>query len=66
MVTLRTLLLSAIKNALFIWGTTLVALTYFGNNHTLDQKMYLYLFGASLISLHFVLRSIKRSAYTPS
>ncbi len=66
MATLRTLLLTAIRNAMLIWGLTVITMTALSNKHLVDQKMYLYLFGASLISLHFVLKSIKRSAYTPS
>ncbi|ULQ53429.1 hypothetical protein [Flavihumibacter fluvii] len=62
MQTFRNLLLSAIKNAFLIWGTTIIAMTWTFGRPTAGQIFNFYCFGAGLVLIHFVIRASKRQS----
>jgi hypothetical protein len=62
MQTFRNFLLTAIKNAFLVWGTAIIAMTWFLGRPNAVQLLTFYCFGTGLVLLHFVIKSYNTEA----
>ncbi|MBZ5856786.1 hypothetical protein [Flavihumibacter profundi] len=62
MQTFRQLLISAISNIFLVWGTILIAMTWFLGRHTAGQIVMFYCLGGALVLLHFVVKFNRKEA----
>ena len=62
MQTFRNLLLSAVRNLFLVWGTTIIALTWFLGRPNPGQIFTFYCFGAGLVLIHFIIKTYSTQA----
>lgn len=62
MQTIRHFLLAAIKNVFLIWGTSIIAMTWFLGRPNPSQTLMCYAFGAALVLTHFVVKFSRTEA----